>query len=383
MARSSLRRFALAGLVALAALAAAASTGVVRVDAQSGGNTSSASSAAATATGGGTAASNAGGGSGEAARRPVPVEVAPVTTQKMVETARFSGTLRPVRQVEIAASSGGLISDIRFKGGDQVKQGDVLVQLDDRVAKANLAEAEAALKDAQSKNDRNQELLKRGTVSEATAENTETELAVAEGLVNTAKAKLDVLTITAPFDGRMGFREVEVGSYAGVGSPLASIYDDTSLILEFDVPQRMLATLKVGDEVTCTSDAFADGACTGKIDVFDPVVNQSTRTITVRAIVPNDDGAMRGGAGVRVAVTTAVKDEALVVPNAAVVRTLLGYRVFRVENGVAKQVDVEIGARTEKVTEIVSGLSKGDMVVTLGQFQLEDGAPVTVSNAES
>lgn len=316
-------------------------------------------------------------------RRTVAVEVAKVTTQDVVETVSFSGSLAPVRQVNLASPTGELVADIMFKGGETVKKGTPLVQLDDRVAKAQLSEAQAALDQEQADNKRQQELLKRGTVSTESAEQAATKLAVAVAIQHTAQVKLDILTVTAPFDGRIGFRQMEVGSFAAQGSTLAYLYDDSSLLLEFQVPQGMLTRMKVGDKVTCESDAIPDGACVGAIDVFDPIVDGSTRSVNVRATIANPDDKLRGGIGVRVNVTIGTRKDAMVIPDSALIPTLLGDKVFRIQNNVAQAVDVKVGVESGGTAEILSGLSAGDEVVTLGQFLLEDGTPVTIKSPES
>ncbi len=317
------------------------------------------------------------------AARAVPVEVAPVTTARVEEAVRFVGTLIPERQVDVAPSVSGIVTKVHFTDGQAVGEGDPLFQLDDRAARAEVAKARAALAAAQTTLRRQRELAVGGNAAQAVLDRAATDAASAQAALDAALTQLDLLTLRAPFAGTVGVSAVNPGAYVEVGRTLVRLVDETPLFLEVRVPQRFLPRLAAGQPIACTADAFPAGACEGTIGYIDPVVDDATRTIRVRGTIHNPSGALRPGMGVRTILRIATRDGALVVPETALVPTMTGHRVYRVADGKADAVAVEVGTRQGGRVEIRSGLSAGDRVVTLGQFQLEDGAPVTVTTAVS
>lgn len=311
--------------------------------------------------------------------KPVPVQVATVDTATMIDTASFIGSLVPWQQVDIVSANLGNVTAVYVTQGQKIAKGDPLFLLDDRVAKSDLLSAQAQFQNVERDFKRAQELAQTNAVSKSQLDKSSSDYVTAQANLNSAQTKLDLLTLRAPFAGVIGIVKISVGAFAIPGQKLVSLEDNSKLYVDFRVPQRLLSQLRIGQPFTFTSDALGQQRLKGEISFIDPSVEGKTRSITIRGLAPNPDGKLVGDLGVRVDLQMAVHKNAVVVPTAALIPTLEGNEVYRIVAGRSQRVSVKAGMVSDGRAEILQGLQPGDVVVTVGQFELEDGMMVTVT----
>ena len=315
------------------------------------------------------------------AAKPVPVQVAAVETGTMIETASFIGSLVPWRQVDIVSANMGNVTAIYVTEGQKVAQGDPLFLLDDRVAKADLQSARAQFQNVERDFKRTQELAQTNVVSKSQMDKATSDYVTAQANLNSAQTKLDLLTLRAPFAGVIGIVKISIGAFAMPGiKKLASLEDNSKLYVDLRVPQQLLPRLSIGQPFTFTSDALGKQRLKGVIKFIDASVDGKTRAVEIRGMVDNPDGKLVGDLAVRVDLQMAVHENAVVAPAAALIPTLEGNDIYRVVDGRVQRVSVKVGALREGRAEILQGLQPGDQVVTVGQFALEDGMAVSITN---
>jgi membrane fusion protein (multidrug efflux system) len=279
-------------------------------------------------------------------------------------------TLRP----EVA----GRIAAIGFQEGQKVTKGAALVRLDPAINEAEVQQARANHKLAQSKYDRAVDLAKSNFISGQARDEAENNLRVAEAALRLAEAKLAKMEIRAPFSGVIGLRSVSVGDYVKEGADMVNLESIDPLKVDFRVPEVYLADVAVGQSLTVTLDALPGRSFEGKVLALNPLLDSAGRSIVIRAQVRNGDTQLRPGMFARVALITRTARNALVVPEQAIVPQGEDQYVFRVADGKAERVKVEVGLRRDGKVEVVKGLAAGDVVVTAGQLKLRDGTRVAI-----
>jgi len=308
---------------------------------------------------------------------PVRVEVAAVKEIPFARGLSAVGSLRSDESVVLRPEVAGRIQSIEFKEGQPVKRGDVLLRLDDSVPRAELAQARANLTLAQSHYRRAVELQGKGFVSQQARDEAASTLKVQEAAVTLAQARLDKMTITAPFGGIVGLRSVSVGDYVNQGQDLAPLEAIDPLKVDFRVPEMYLSKVGVGQQLTLRLDALPGQERQGAVYAVSPLVDAGGRSILLRATVANKDAVLRPGMFARVQLLFS-QDTALVAPEAALSPSGETQYVYRVKNGVAERREVTIGERREGRVEILTGVAAGDHLVVSGLQRVTDGAPVTV-----
>jgi membrane fusion protein (multidrug efflux system) len=333
--------------------------------------------AAATSAPAGTVAA-APGAASAFSQRPIPVVVSPVRVARLTRETEALGTTRANESVDITAKVSNLVKAVRFAEGQQVRRGQVLIELDGDEARADLAAAEAALSESRSQYKRSQELYTTRVLSEAQLETLEATLKANAARVAAAKARVQDTVIVAPFSGRVGLRRVSVGSLVNPGDVITTLDDMSTIKLDFTVPETYLPTLSPGLAIRARSVAYPGREFDGKVGSVDSRVDPSTRAVTVRALVPNGEGLLKPGMFLTVRLTRGETDS-LIVPEEALVPESGDVFVFVVQDGttVEKRV-VKTGQRRVGEVEIVAGLSAGDRVVIEGTQKLRDGAPVSL-----
>lgn len=319
------------------------------------------------------------GPSGQAPARPrgTPVEVGVVESIDFPRGLAAIGSLRSNESTVVSAEVAGRIARINFTEGQPVKRGDVLVNLDDSVAQAELAQAKANLSLAESRFERSNRLQSAGFMSKEAREDATNALKLQQASYELAQAKLDKTRIVAPFDGVIGLRTVSVGEYVTPGKDIAPLEDVDTLKADFRLPERYVADVKVGQTLELRVDALPGKTFPGKVYAVSPLVEAGGRSILVRAEVDNRARELRPGMFARVQLITN-QTPALVVPEAALAPSGQSQYVFRIIEGQADRVLVEIGERRAGLVEIVSGLNAGDLVVVAGLQSVRNKAPVTV-----
>lgn len=306
----------------------------------------------------------------------VAVETAQVEVGRVREEVSAIGTLRSNESVVVRPEISGRISRIEFDEGKPVRKGQLLVALDDSVYAAELQQAKANLALQSSNYDRTVELARDNFVSANAKDQALNNLRVAEASLALAQARLAKTRILAPFSGIVGIRQVSVGDYVKEGQDLATLEDISSLKVDFRIPELFLTSLRRGQSVEVQTDALPGKTYAAVLDAIDPLVDQNGRSLVLRGLLKNDDGALRPGMFVRTRLIIAERLNALTIPEEALVPVGASQYVFRVRDGKAERVKVETGVRRAGRVEITSGLDAGDIVVTAGQIKLRDGVAV-------
>ncbi|TWA74342.1 membrane fusion protein (multidrug efflux system) [Azospirillum brasilense] len=328
--------------------------------------------------GGASAGPAAGGPPGGAP--PMPVEAQPVKIGTVSRQVTAVGSLLSSESVVIRPEVAGKVSEIAFLEGQAVKKGTVLIRLDDSIARATLAQAQASIAFSRAELARADELYRQRTGPARNREQALAKLQSDEAAVQLAKAQLEKLTLTAPFDGVLGLRKVSVGDVVAAGKDIVNLEAIEVLKLDFRVPELYLPTVRTGQTLKVAVDSFGGRTFDGTVYAIDPLVDVNGRAVVIRARVPNKDGALRPGLFARVALTLDQTPNAVLVPEQAVSAFGNKQFVFKVVEGKAVQTTVMLGERRNAEVEITAGLQPGDVVVTAGQLKIRDGAPVMVVN---
>ncbi len=313
---------------------------------------------------------------------PAFVSTAPVRTERLSQKLEALGNARANESVDVSSKTSNIVTAIMFRDGERVKRGQVLVQLDDAQVRADVAEAEAALTDSQAQYNRSRELLDTQVLSKAQFDQLEATLKADKARLAAANARLEDTVIRAPFSGRVGLRRVSVGSLINPGAVITTL-DDTSVIkLDFAVPENFVAALREGLAVRASAPAFPGRTFTGKVASIDSRVDMATRSVTVRALLANDDGALRPGMFLNVVLANDERD-ALVIPEEALSPEAERQYVFVVNDDKVERREVRIGSRRPGSVEIVGGLNAGEQVIVEGTQKVRDGVTVRVAQRTS
>jgi membrane fusion protein (multidrug efflux system) len=298
------------------------------------------------------------------------------------------GSVEAVQGVMVAADLPGTVAKIYFDSGKSVHQGDVLVELDTRQERAQLASLEAQRDLAKVNYERYQELSKQGVISrmdydKASADQRQTDANVAE-----VKATIERKTIRAPFSGILGIRKINLGEYLAAGAPIVPLQSLNPIYVNFGVPQQNTGQVQVGRGITVKRETTGQ-VFSGRVTALDSVIDENTRNVQVQATLPNPGGKLRPGMFVQVDLNLVSSQPAITLPASAISYAPYGDSVFVVTDlkdpkgnsykGVRQQF-VKIGPSRGDQVAILSGLNPGDEVVSSGVFKLRNGAAVTVNN---
>lgn len=313
-------------------------------------------------------------------------QVVEVTTAKegVIPTIiRTVGTLRSKQKVTISPSVAGRVASINFTPGVFVKQGDVVVTLDDQLYQANLQQAMAALKLSTASYERIKSLAREGAQTAQQLDAAKAQLEQDKAKVTANQAYVAETKILAPFDGFLGDKQINVGDTVTQGQAITILVDKTNLQVDYHLPARYLLEAKIDQPVTIkTTDDQREYA--GKVSYISPSVDEETHSVPMQADINNEKGDLSPGMFVKVSQTVAVNTHALLIPAEALIPTAEGNHVFRIVDGHANLVTVVSDDADDAVDGKVAilGLAVGDQVVTKGQQQLKDGSVVkTVEKA--
>ncbi len=313
--------------------------------------------------------------------RAVTVEAIKVARASMPQTITAVGSLRSDESVVLRPEVAGRISAIQFKEGEKVTKGSVLVRLDPQVNQAEVQQARANLTLAESKYNRSVDLAKQNFISGQAKDEAENNLKVAQASVALAQAHLAKTEIRAPFSGVIGLRSVSIGDYVKEGADMVNLESIDPLKVDFRVPEVYLRQVQNGQPLSIALDAFPGKLHDGRVIAVNPLIDTAGRSVVIRAQVNNSDARLRPGMFARIRLVTRDVQDAMVVPEQAIVPEGDEQYVFRVLDNKAVRTKVETGQRRDAKVEIVKGLSNDDMIVTAGQIKLRDGSPVAVANA--
>jgi membrane fusion protein (multidrug efflux system) len=309
------------------------------------------------------------------ARRVPTVIVTDARNQDLRSEIRALGTTISREAIDVTARSTSVVASIEFSEGQDVRAGQVLARLDGREAAAQLALAQAAVKETRSRYNRSEALASSGTMSEFELDELAARLEADEASVRAAEARLDATIIRAPFAGQVGLRRVSIGSLVSPGDIITTLDDLDRILIDFDIPEVALSQVRLGMEIAARAAAWGDETFAGRVAAIDTRVDEATRTATVRAEVPNDNRRLRPGMFVEVALLGEPRP-AILIPEQAIVPLGERHYVYRVEDGVAHRAEVELGIRRPGTVEIVAGLGDGDLVIVEGTQKVKDESRV-------
>ncbi|MCD6069571.1 MAG: efflux transporter periplasmic adaptor subunit [Microvirga sp.] len=298
------------------------------------------------------------------------------------------GTAKAANGVELAFETAGIVSQIKFKANQEVRKGEVLVQLDDTVERADIQDVQAAVKTAESSFERAKTLSSRGYGTEANFDQASALLAAARSRLARLQATIEQKALKAPFSGVIGIPRIDVGQYLQPGTVIASFQDLSSMKVDFTVPEQRAGEIKLGQEIRA-GVTEADLPFKGRVIGKDPRVDPATRLVSVQALIEdNKDGTILPGQFLHVEAILPEQPNVMTVPQTAVITSLYGDYVYTVEQEeragqqvqVVKQVFVKTGRRRGGAIEILSGIQSGQQVVASGQNKLQAGATVKIDN---
>ncbi|MBV9181149.1 MAG: efflux RND transporter periplasmic adaptor subunit [Acidobacteria bacterium] len=305
-------------------------------------------------------------------------------------TINLIGTAEAIQGVTVSADLPGTVDKINFESGKPVRAGEVLVELDTRQERAQLAAAEADRDLAHINYNRQQQLVNEGVVARTEYDNALAQQKSTEARVGEMKATIERKTIRAPFSGILGIRQVNLGQYLAAGQGIVSLQSVNPIYVNFGVPQQQAAQVQLGRMLRVTSDNLPGVQFAGRVTAVDAVVNQATRNMQVQATLANPAGRLRPGMFVQVDVGVGGSREVIALPASAINYAPYGDSVYVLSDladpktgksyrGVRQQFVKVEGSRGDQVA-IVSGLKPGDEVVSSGVFKLRNGAAVQVNN---
>ncbi len=321
---------------------------------------------------------------------PVTVSVSDVALTRWTPGLDAIGTATAARGVDLATEAAGIVREIRFAANDRVEEGQLLVQIDDRTERADLAAAEAALALAETSLTRARELRERGVSATTTLDQAEAGAVEARSTVAKLKAVLETKQLTAPFGGTIGIPRIEIGQFVTAGTTYATLQDRENMRVDFTLSEQDAGLVSVGQPVTVTSEV-GDLSLSGEVTGIEPKIDPNSRLVTLRAEVENAEDKLTPGQFLRVRVDLAEVDGVIALPQTVVSSNLYGDSVFVIREEtpegaqepqlIARQVFVELGRRSADLVEIVTGLEAGDRVVNAGQNKLSPGARVLIDNS--
>ncbi len=340
------------------------------------------------------------GGTAQAAVQPASgaravagVEVARVVAARLQYDAQAVGTLRSRQSVMLRPEVAGRVLRLGFADGARVRRGQLLVQLDDALQRAEMSQAQAQLSIARANFKRNQELVAQDFVAQRVLDESAANLQVAEAQLALAQARLARMALVAPFDATAGIRLINPGDFVREGADLVNLEDTGAMLVDFRLPERFQERLERGQTAELQLDAMPGRRFSARIEALDPLLDANGRSVAVRAVLQQSDAVLRPGMFARVNVVFSVNPHALVLPEEAIVPQAGRQYVVKVVAapagsaegvaGVSRRQEVQLGGRVAGKVEITAGLAAGDTVVVAGQQRLQvDGSPVRVVTPE-
>jgi membrane fusion protein (multidrug efflux system) len=301
----------------------------------------------------------------------------------MRRTAVAVGTLLANEMVVVRPEIAGRVGEIGFREGETVRKGDLVIRLDDSMERAELAQAQAALALSKANYDRAETLYRSGSGTSRALDEARAKLRNDEAAVVLSQARLGKMRIEAPFAGIVGLRKVSVGDYLSPGADVVNLAQIDPLKVDFRVPEIYLPAVAGGQTVAIEVDSFPDRVFPGEVFAIDPMVDPAGRSVVMRARIANPDGLLRPGLFARVTLTLKSRENALFVPEEALIPTGEKVTVYRIVDGTVEEAPVKLGERLGKEVEVLSGLAPGDQVVTAGQIKIHPGMKVSVAPPQS
>jgi len=330
---------------------------------------------------------------------PPPEAVASAVAQSQSWERALSavGTVTGVKSVDVSNDAAGRVRRILFDSGALVKKGQMLVELDTSVERAQLASAESRRDLAQVTARRSRALVADEVIAVAQLDNDEAQLQSAKADIAELQAVIERRMVRAPFSGRLGIRAVDVGEYLSPGTKVTTLEEIGAIFVDFTLPQQRLPSVREGMAVHIAIGNASEPLAKGVITAIDPKIDEATRSIQLRASVPNPHDELRPGMFVNVSVVAPAREQVVIVPATAIVHASYGDSLFVIENKkpgspgmaktpqgkpvkIARQQFVRVGEARGDFVAILQGVTPAQEVVSAGAFKLRNGAPIVVDN---
>jgi membrane fusion protein, multidrug efflux system len=335
-----------------------------------------------------------GGAATAATQRQAPppplVEFVTPATKRVIEKAEAVGTARANESITLTTRQTGTVSRIQFQEGQMVRQGQSLVELESREraadmesVRAEISQARAVADEIRQQLDRTRTLRATGNAPEARVDQLESQLRAAEGRIRqnesrlrAADARLDDFRISAPFEGRVGLRQVSVGALLQPGTVITTLDDVRTIKVDFSIPEQFLGVLRQGLAVTATTPAYTGRPFVGQVTAIDTRVDPATRAVRLNAVFDNADGALKPGMFLNIGLAVATRENAVIIPEDALVAEGARQFVFVVADGRSVRREVQLGLRQQGEVEIREGLALADQVIVRGLQRVRHNGPV-------
>ena len=329
---------------------------------------------------------------GGTAAGPVVVESALVRVRPLSEDVEAVGSLRSRQGTVVRAEVGGRVTQINFRDGQRIRRGQLLVQLDDRLQRAQVQQAQAELSIAETNHRRNSELVSKGFISRRGVDESAAAVQVAQAKAELARATAARLRVLAPFDGVAGLRNISVGDYLKEGDAIVNLEDMNAMFVDFRLPERLQARVRPGQTARVQVEALPGSAFAAVVQAVDPQIDANGRSLNVRGCIDNRLLQLRPGMFARVNTRLGDDRQALMIPEEAVVSQGGRQNVIRLRQAggegdaprswSTQRVDVATGTRSAGQVEVLRGLAEGERIVTAGQQRIQrDGMPVRLTEA--
>ena len=331
--------------------------------------------------GSGNTASGKGGDKSKSADKPssIPVDVYLAKTQNVDNSISVSGTVLPNEIVELKAELAGRLMKLNAKEGTYVTKGELIAKINDEELKAQLTKLGYMEKRAKDIEARQKRLLAIEGISRE-------EYDIAESNVNTAHADKDLLLaqlakseIRAPFSGKLGLRAISEGAFLTPGTLVTTLVQTNPIKIDFSVPEKYASQIRVGSTVRFAAEGIKE-PLSARIMAISPLIDESLRTLKVRAFATNATGRLVPGMFVRLDVQLQGDNRTIQIPSQAIIPVLKGKKVYVVRNGKAQERFIKTGNRTDQEVQVMEGLTPGDSVITSSIMALKNGANVKVKN---
>ncbi|CAN5409212.1 efflux RND transporter periplasmic adaptor subunit [soil metagenome] len=322
---------------------------------------------------------NTEGSSDSRGRAPAAVKVTGMVIQPehFAENLTLSGTLEANEEIDLRSEVSGIIENISFTEGSRVTKGQILFRVNDQELRAQLAKVQTAQNLAAENERRAKLLLEKEAISQEEYDMAEANYASARAESQLMQAQLGKATVRAPFAGVIGLRYISQGTYVTPSTPIARLVNTDQLKITFAIPEKYSSQIGINDNIVFTT-SNSSTRYNAKIYAIEPGVDLATRTLRMRAITENKQGHLIPGSFANVFLPLAAVNDALMVPSEALIPIQNGRKLFIAENGRAKEVIVETGARTESKVRVLSGIKAGDTILTTGIMVLRDGSLLNI-----
>lgn len=313
---------------------------------------------------------------------PIPANGFIVNAEVLDNSIKVIGSIVANEEVELRSELSKKVTGIYFKEGTYVSKGKLLFKLDDSDLEAQMNKLEIQNEIVEKNLNRTQQLYDKNLSTSEELDNLQNEYDRINADMEILAIQIDKTNIRAPFSGIIGFKQVSIGSYVTPTVVLANIQETGKIKLDFSVPEKYTSAFNKGQTVTFNVEGESENF-TGTISAFEPKIDGSTRSLTVRAVCQNPGKKLLPGTFANVNLNLNSISDAMMIPTQALIPKLKGHDVFVLKNGSALLTEVETGLRTENQIQIISGINKGDTILTTNILRLKSGLPVIIDKMES